>query len=150
MNFTIRKAKKSDSKEIIRLINELADFEKLTPPDKKAQRRIIRDGFSKNPRFQILLALENDIAIGYAFYFYSYSTFLARPTLYLEDIFISENYRGYGIGKKLFLNLVKIAKQKKCGRVEWLVLDWNKTAIDFYKKLGSKEMKEWKFFRLTL
>ena len=150
MNFTIRKAKKSDNKEIIRLINELADFEKLTPPDKKAQRRIIRDGFSINPRFQILLAFENDTAVGYAFYFYSYSTFLARPTLYLEDIFISENYRGYGIGEKLFLNLVKIAKQKKCGRVEWLVLDWNKNAIEFYNRLGAKEMKEWKFFRLTL
>jgi len=150
MNFTIRKAKKSDSTEIIRLINELADFEKLTPPDKKAQRRIIREGFSKNPRFQILLAFKNKIAVGYAFYFFSYSTFLARPTLYLEDIFISENYRGYGIGKKLFLNLVQIAKQKKCGRIEWLVLDWNKNAIDFYNRLGAKEMKEWKFFRLIL
>ncbi len=150
MDLRIRKAKKTDSKEIIRLIKELAHFEKLDPPDAAAQRRLLNDAFKRNPPFRIILAFDGKEAIGYAFYFFSYSTFLARPTLYLEDIYISDKCRGYGVGKKLMNELMKIAKETKCGRLEWIVLDWNKNAIDFYDRLGAKHMKNWYFYRYTL
>ncbi len=150
MKIKIRKAKKSDSKEIIRLIIELARFEKLKPPSPAAQKNLIRDAFSSKPPFEIFLAFDGDTAVGYAFYFYTYSTFLAKRTLYLEDIYINDKYRGSGIGKKLMEKLFSTAKAKKCGRMEWIVLDWNKNAINFYDRLGAKEMKEWKFYRMTL
>jgi GNAT superfamily N-acetyltransferase len=149
MKIKIRKAKKTDSKEIIRLIIELARFEKLKPPSLPAQKNLIKDAFSRKPPFEIFLAFDGDKAAGYAFYFYTYSTFLAKPTLYLEDIYINEKYRGSGIGKKLMDKLLSTAKTKKCGRMEWIVLDWNIKAINFYDRLGATEMKEWKFYRMT-
>ncbi|MEO8666245.1 MAG: GNAT family N-acetyltransferase, partial [Ignavibacteria bacterium] len=95
----IRGAKKRDSKSILKLINELAEFEKLLPPDKSARKRLIKDAFSKKPKFKILLAEVNSIIAGYTFYFFTYSSFKAKKTLYLEDIFISERFRSKGIGK---------------------------------------------------
>lgn len=150
MNLEIRKAKKSDSKGIIDLVVELAEFEKLTPPDAKARKRLINDAFRQRPLFNIIVALEGKKVIGYAFYFFTYSTFLAKPTLYLEDLFISEKYRSEGIGKKLFDELIKIAKKKKCGRLDFTVLDWNKNAMRFYKRLGAKALKEWLLHRLEI
>jgi GNAT superfamily N-acetyltransferase len=150
MKIKIIKAKKRDFTDIIRLINELANFENLNPPDKKAQRRLYKDAFGKNPLYKVLLAKTNDEAVGYAFYFYTYSSFLARKTLYLEDIYISENYRKHGIGKKLIEELVNIAKKNKCGRMEWCVLDWNTSAIEFYNKLGAKQLKEWLYYRISI
>ncbi len=150
MNLRVRKARKQDSKEILRLIIELAKFEKLAPPSKAAQQRLIGDAFSKNPPFRIILAFDGDKAVGYAFYFFTYSTFLAKRTLYLEDIYINDKYRGCGAGKKLMEELFDIAKKKKCGRLEWIVLDWNKNAIDFYDRLGAKHMKNWFFYRYTI
>ena len=150
MKIKIRKAKKTDSKEIIRLIVELAGFEKLKPPSRNAQKSLIKDAFSKKPPFEIFLAFEGEKAIGYAFYFFTYSTFLAKPTLYLEDIYINDKYRGSGTGKKLFEKLLKTANARKCGRMEWIVLDWNVNAIRFYDRLGAVEMKEWKFYRMSL
>jgi GNAT superfamily N-acetyltransferase len=150
MKFNIRKARKSDSDEIIRLIRELAYFEKLVPPDDNDSKRLLKDAFSKNPRFKILVAEYNKKLVGYAFYFFTYSTFLARPTLYLEDIYISEKYRSKGLGKDLFLELKRIAQKEKCGRMEWIVLDWNRNAISFYEKLGAKVLEDWKFSRLTI
>ncbi len=149
-NIKIRKAKKSDSKAILMLINKLADFEKLSPPDPNAKTRLIRDAFSKNPAFRILLAVKKNKIYGYAFYFFSYSSFLSRKTLYLEDIFISEKFRNKGLGKLFFKKLLKIAKRNKCGRLEWVVLDWNTNAIRFYEKLGATELKEWETFRMSI
>ncbi|MEO8446164.1 MAG: GNAT family N-acetyltransferase [bacterium] len=146
---SIRKAGKKDSADILKLINELAEFEKLQPPGKTESKRLIKDAFSKNPPFRILLAEDSGKIAGYAFYFFTYSSFLARSSLYLEDIFISENYRSKGIGKLFFEKLISIAKKNKCGRLEWVVLDWNANAIRFYDKLGAKELKEWKTYRLT-
>lgn len=146
----VREALKSDSKSVLKLIKELADFEKLTPPDKTAVKRLFKDAFSNNPVIKILLAECNNEALGYAIYFFTYSSFRARRTLYLEDIFISERHRNKGIGKLFFETLLKIAKKNKCGRMEWVVLDWNVNAIKFYKNLGAKELTEWKVFRVDL
>jgi GNAT superfamily N-acetyltransferase len=150
MKVKIRKARKKDSDSILELINELAKFEKLEPPDKKAQKRIINDAFGKKPNYYILLADDGKNIAGYAFYFYTYSSFLARRTLYLEDIFITEKMRNKGIGKLFFNELIKTAKKDKCGRMEWCVLDWNINAIEFYNKLGAKPLKEWIYYRKIL
>jgi GNAT superfamily N-acetyltransferase len=150
MKIKIRPARKEDSKEIIRLITELAKFEKLTPPDSKARQRLINDAFSKNPPFKILLAECDQKIAGYAFYFFTYTTFLAKRSLYLEDIYIIENFRNLNLGKLFMKKLSMLAYEKNCGRMEWIVLNWNKNAIRFYKGLGAVEMKEWKFFRITL
>lgn len=146
----IRKAVKSDAENIVKLIFELADFEDLEPPDIKGQKRLIKDAFSKNPPFNIILAEINNEIAGYSFYFFTYSSFLAKKSLYLEDIFITENQRSKGIGKLFFNELLKIAEKNNCGRMEWAVLDWNEKAIKFYDKLGAKELKEWKIYRMTL
>ncbi|MGB9696504.1 MAG: GNAT family N-acetyltransferase [Ignavibacteria bacterium] len=150
MKICIRSATKSDGKDIIHLITELALFEKLSPPDKKAQQRLLKDAFSSKPPFKILLAEVEDKIVAYAFYFFTYSTFLARKTLYLEDIFVSKKYRKLGIGKLLFEKLMQIAKKEKCGRIEFIVLHWNKNAINFYRSFKAKIMKDWLFFRIEL
>ena len=131
------------------LIDELAKYEKLLPPDDKSKKRLIKDAFGKKPAFKVLLAKIKDEAIGYAFYFYTYSSFLAKKTLYLEDIFISEKHRKLGAGKLLMDELIKTAKKNKCGRMEWCVLDWNTNAINFYDKLGAKQLKEWLYYRIS-
>jgi GNAT superfamily N-acetyltransferase len=146
----IRKAKKEDFGAIVKLITELADFEKLTPPDKKAQKRLLKDAFGKNPVFKMLVADSGGVISGYAFYFFSYSSFLAKKTLYLEDIFITESKRSLGIGKLFFGKLVNIAEKNNCGRMEWCVLGWNKNAIEFYNKLGAKPLNEWIYYRLQI
>jgi len=150
INIKIRKARRSDSKAILKLITELAEFEKLNPPDRSANKRLIKEAFSKNPSFRILLAETKKEVIGYAFYFFTYSSFLARKTLYLEDIFISDKYRNKGFGKLIFKRLIRLAEKSDCGRMEWVVLDWNINAIKFYDKLGAEELKEWKTYRLPL
>jgi GNAT superfamily N-acetyltransferase len=150
MKYTIRNASITDSKEIIKLIRELAHFEKLTPPGKAASQRLIKEAFSKSPKFRILVAEDGKELIGYAFYFFTYSTFAAKPTLYLEDIYISKSYRDKGLGKIFMRKLISLAKKEKCGRMEWIVLDWNKNAIKFYEKLGAKGLGNWIFFRLNL
>jgi len=150
MNIKIRTAKKTDGNEIIALIEELAMFEKLPPPDKNAKNRLLRNAFGNNPLFFILVAEDGRKIVGYAFYFFTYSSFLAKRTLYLEDIFITESRRNHGIGKLFWNKLLNIAGKNSCGRMEWCVLDWNKNAIGFYEKLGAGELKEWKYYRLSL
>lgn len=144
----IRKAQKKDSKELIRLIEELADFEKLSPPDMPAQKRLLAAAFSKQPKITILVAEEKGKLIAYAIYMFLFSSFLAKPTLYLEDIYVSKNFRRSGTGKKIFDKLISIAKTKKCGRLELMVLNWNKNAIRFYEKYSARQLKEWKFYRM--
>jgi len=150
MNLKIRKANKSDAEGIINLIVELAIFEKLVPPDKNAQSRFVKHAFSPKPLFDILIALDDKTPIGYAFYYFTYSTFLAKQTMFLEDIFVSERYRSKGVGKQLFDELINIAKKKNCGRLDFTVLDWNKNAMKFYNRQGAKALKEWVYYRMTL
>ncbi len=144
----IRRATPQDGPTIQRLITALADFEKLPPPDEAAQTRLIADAFGSRPRFEIFLAeLEGHVA-GYAFIFETYSTFLALPTLYLEDLFVLPEFRSRKVGYALFRHCAAEALKRDCGRFEWTVLDWNTHAIEFYKRLGAKHMQGWLIYRL--
>lgn len=145
----IRKATPTDAPTILNLIMALADFEKLTPPDEAAQERLIRDAFGERPRFDVFLADVGGRAVGYAFVFETYSTFLARPTLYLEDLFVLPEYRKQQVGFALFRYCVAEAERRGCGRMDWVVLDWNRHAIDFYDRQGAQHLREWLLYRLT-
>jgi GNAT superfamily N-acetyltransferase len=146
---TIRKAVASDSAAVIQLILGLAEYEKLDPPDDAAQKRLLNDAFGEHPRFDIYLAEAGGNVCGYAFVFETYSTFLALPTLYLEDIFVMPEYRGAGAGFALFRKCVEEAERRGCGRLDWVVLDWNKLARDFYARLGATHLDNWCNYRLT-
>lgn len=145
---TIRRATRSDTEGFLGLLTALANFERLTPPDAEGERRIVNDLFLRH-RLGLFIATVENRQVGYALYFYSYSSFLARPTLYLEDIFVLEEHRGKGIGESLFRRCVREAISSGCGRMEWAVLTWNTKAIDFYEKIGAKRLDEWHVFRLT-
>jgi GNAT superfamily N-acetyltransferase len=132
------------------LIDALADYEKLRRPSVPARRRLLNDAFGPKRRFDAYLIFVDGTAAGYAITFETYSSFLAKPTLYLEDIFILPGYRSRGIGKKLFSFCLAEARKRKCGRMEWVVLDWNKNAIRFYEHLGAVHLKEWFTYRITL
>ncbi len=145
----ISKAIEKDSKDFIYLTKQLAKFEKLKGPDKTAQRRLANDAFKKK-LFEIYLIKNKKKSIAYLAIFMTYSTFLAKPTLYVEDLFVMPRYRGKGLGKMLFNHALKLAKKRKCGRMEWNVLRWNKKAINFYKKMGAKSLDQWQWYRITL
>lgn len=147
---TIRPARRSEGRTFLRLIDALADFEKLKRPGPAARRRLLRDAFGRKRRFDALLAFYDSTAVGYAIIFETYSSFLALPTLYLEDIFILPEYRSHGIGGRLFQRCLQEAKRRKCGRMEWVVLDWNKGAIRFYERIRARRMKEWLLYRIVL
>jgi len=146
---TIRRAIVDDAGILIELITALADFEKLPPPDEGARARLIDHGFGDRPKYEAWLAEWNGVAVGYAFVFETYSTFLARPTLYLEDLFVLPDFRGRGIGKALLHHCFALATERGCGRMEWTCLDWNKRAQDVYEGLGARRMSEWYLYRLT-
>lgn len=150
LKIKIKKAKKEDFDKILDLIKELAAFEKLEGPDKIAARRLYKDTFGKKPLINMLVAKEGKEILGYAIYFESYSSFLAKKTLFLEDIFITQSRRNTGIGKLFFDKLIEVANDKACGRVEWAVLDWNIDAIAFYNKIGAQPLSNWEYYRLTL
>jgi GNAT superfamily N-acetyltransferase len=146
---SIRPAAASDAETFLRLIDALADYEKLDRPTPEARERLLRDGFGPAPRFQAYLAETDGRAIAYAITFETYSSFLALPTLYLEDIFVLPEARRHGVGSAMFRMLAREAVRRGCGRMEWAVLDWNQLAIDFYEKLGARRMQEWYSYRLT-
>lgn len=148
-SIAIRKATRDDAKVILSLVNALADYEKLTPPNAAAKERLINDMSSERPRFDAYIADVDGKAAGYAFVFETYSSFLALPTLYLEDLFVLPEYRKKKVGYALFSAMVKEAHRRGCGRMEWTVLDWNQIAIDFYQRLGASHMKEWQLYRLA-
>jgi GNAT superfamily N-acetyltransferase len=131
------------------LINALADYEKLKRPNAGARSRLLRDAFGTQKRFDAFLAWYNGTPVGYAIIFETYSSFVALPTLYLEDIFILEEFRSLGIGRKLFAACLHEAGRRRCGRMEWVVLDWNKSAICFYEKIGATRLREWYTFRIA-
>ena len=138
-----------DFDEFFGLIEELADFENLERPDSEAKKRLFVDVCGPKNRIQAFLIRDDGNAVGYAIIFFSYSSFLAKPTLYLEDIYIQPAMRGKGIGSFTMKFLARKAVGAGCGRMEWVVLDWNTNAQEFYDALGAQHMKEWFPYRIT-
>ncbi len=149
MSVNIRRLTRTDIPEFLDLVQALADYEKLAGPDGEARERLARDALAEPPRFRVFLAEREGMVIGYAAYFYTYSSFLARPTLYVEDLFVRPEARGNGTGRALMRELAREAARQGCGRMEWTVLDWNKPAIALYEGLGGEILKEWRVVRLT-
>ena len=147
-DITIRRALREDAPTLFDLITALAHYEKLDPPDDDAKSRMLEHGWCESPRFEAWLAESYGIAVAYAIAFETYSTFLARPTLYLEDIFVLPEHRRSGIGLALFQHLASDAHARGCGRMEWACLDWNEPALNFYRKIGAQPLSEWRYFRL--
>lgn len=147
-NITVRPATPDDSEVITRLIVALAEFERLPPPDEAARSRLLADAFGPRPRFEIFLAELDGQVAGYAFVFETYSTFLALPSLYLEDLFVLPEFRSRKVGYELFRYCAQQAVLRGCGRFEWVVLEWNTQAINFYKRLGAKYLDDWHLYRL--
>jgi GNAT superfamily N-acetyltransferase len=145
----IKPATKNDAGIILELIKDIAEYEKLSDQVEATKESIIKYLFDEKAFAECLIGFENKVPIGFALFFHNYSTFVSRPGIYLEDLFVKEKYRGKGYGKKLLLSLVKIAQERNCGRVEWSVLNWNKPAIDFYESLGATPMNEWTVYRLN-
>ncbi|HVT73828.1 MAG TPA: GNAT family N-acetyltransferase [Lacunisphaera sp.] len=145
----LRAATAADVPLILRFIGELADYEKLRHEVVATEEALRRTLFAEPPAAHVVLAESNGAPAGFALYFFNYSTFLARPGLYLEDLFVRPEFRGAGIGKALLLHLAKIANTRGCGRMEWAVLDWNEPAKGFYRKLGAVPLDDWRVMRLT-
>ena len=150
VNTTIRKANSDDVKDILRLLIELAVYEKEPDAVKVTEKELIRDGFGENPKYQCILAEADNTIVGLAFYTPRYSTWVG-DTLHLEDLIVTEKMRGKGIGTLLYKSFLEEAKRRDVNRVEWSVLDWNKPAIDFYKKTGAiiDGLDQWKIVRMN-
>ena len=146
---TIRRGTRRDVPTILALIRGLAEYERLLPEMKATAARIRHDGFGRRPYFETLICRRGARPVGFALYFFTYSTFVGRPSLYLEDLFVLPQERGNGAGKALLRALAKIAVRRRCGRMEWAVLDWNRPAIRFYERLGARLRKEWILTRIT-
>jgi GNAT superfamily N-acetyltransferase len=150
MNVRLRRAKRADAPAFVKLVVALAQFEKLTPPDAAGRKRLIKDGFGSRPKFEPWLAYwgREREPVGYMILVDLYSSFEARPTLYLEDLFVLPGYRGRGIGKVMMQRCIDLAWKRGCGRMEWTCLDWNVKAQKFYHKLGARKLSEWYLYRL--
>jgi GNAT superfamily N-acetyltransferase len=145
----IRPATPADVPTIIQLIRALSDYEKLSDQVVIHETQLHEHLFGARPYAEVLLAEEEGRVVGYALFFHTYSTFLGRPSLYLEDLFILPEHRGRGHGKGMLARLAKLAVERGCGRFEWMVLDWNTPAIQFYESLGAALAPEWKLCRMT-
>jgi GNAT superfamily N-acetyltransferase len=144
----IERATEQNFKDLIFLIEKLAEYEHLPPPDEEASARLKHDGLTKkNPKYEAYIAKLDGKAVGYLLFFMNYSSFLAWPTLYLEDIFVLEEHRRQGIGQRLFEHCICLAKDRRCGRIEFCVLNWNEPAKQFYEKNSAKKL-DWTFYRL--
>ncbi len=145
----IRPATRDDAPVIASLVRELADYEKLLDDAKATAADFLREIESPNPVIHVLIAEWDGSPCGFALYFFNFSTFVGRPGLYLEDLFVRPAQRKHGIGRALLRALARIASQRGCGRMEWAVLDWNEPALRFYKSLDARQMNEWIIHRLT-
>lgn len=149
----IRLANKNDAAAIVELIKGLAAYEKLSHEVVVSEEKILSTLFGETKYAECLIAelgsQTGNQPVGFALFFHNYSTFLGKPGIYLEDLFVKPEFRKQGFGKALLRRLAQIAVQRNCGRLEWSVLDWNKPAIDFYMDIGAKPMSEWTGFRLT-
>jgi len=148
----IRRAGPDDAEAVLSLIAALAEFEKLAGPDETAHARFLEHGFGPDPKFEAYLAEipeDDNKAVGYALLFSTFSTFLVKPGLYLEDLFVLPEYRRLGIGKRLLKHCVQLAVDRGCGRLEWTCLDWNVNAQAVYDGIGARRMHDWLLYRMT-
>ena len=145
----IRTAEEKDITLILNFIRELAEYEKLSHEVKADEETLRKNLFGGRAYAEVLISEYEGQPAGYALFFHNFSTFVGKPGIYLEDLYVRASLRGKGIGKQLLLSLVKLAKERDCGRVEWAVLNWNTPSIEFYKSLGASMMDEWQIFRLT-
>jgi len=148
-DFEIRPAGVDDVPVILQLIRDLATYERAPDEVTATEEQLVDVLFGERPAAEVLLAFEAESAVGFAVYFYNFSTWLGRAGLYLEDLFVKPEKRGKGYGRALLVELAKIARDRGCGRMEWAVLNWNEPAIKFYQTLGARPMNEWTVFRLT-
>ena len=148
-NLKIEPIKHKNFDEFLYLIDKLAEYERLTPPDENAKVRLRKDGLSKKPKYEAYVGKIDNKYVGYIIFFMTYSSILAKPTLYIEDIFVLKEHRRKGLGQKFFNFIISIAKERDCGRIEWHVLDWNQPGIKFYEKNYAKKLSNWVLYRLT-
>ena len=149
MATTIRPATRADIPQILTFIRALAAYERAPDAVIATEAGLERDGFGPNPIYFCLIAEHDGGAAGFALYFYNYSTWMGRPGLYLEDLYVEPEFRGKGIGKTLLQEVAAIALENNCGRLQWEVLDWNTPAIDFYLAMGAEFLDEWRNVRLS-
>jgi GNAT superfamily N-acetyltransferase len=148
-DFAIRAARVEDAPIILQLIRDLATYERAPNEVAATEEQLVDVLFGEKPAAEVLLAFEKDAPVGFAVFFHNFSTWLGRPGLYLEDLFVKPDKRGKGYGRALLVDLAKVARDRGCGRMEWAVLNWNEPAIKFYRALGAKPLDEWTVFRLT-
>ena len=148
-NLHIDPATESDIPVLLNLIKGLAEYERLIHEFVATEEQLREFLFGKKRYAEVVIARLGDIPAGFAAFFHNFGTFHARPGIYLEDLFVLPEYRSKGIGKALLVYLAKLAVERKCERIEWVVLDWNTSAIEFYKRLGAEPMNDWRVFRLS-
>lgn len=146
--FIIRRATALDASLILTFIKGLGEYEKLSHEVVATEELLCENLFGENPKAEVILGYFKDEAVAFALFFHNFSTFLGKPGLYLEDLFVKPEYRGKGFGKVILSYLAKLAKDRNCGRLEWWVLDWNEPALKFYKSIGARKMDEWTTQRL--
>ena len=146
--FTISTAVREDVPQILQFIRRLAEYEHLEN-EVVATEALLEEWLFDKEKAEVLIAREGETPVGFALYFHNFSTFLGRAGIYLEDLFVLEEYRGRGYGKALLRRLAQIALERGCGRLEWCCLDWNQPSIDFYRSLGAVPMSDWTIYRLT-
>jgi GNAT superfamily N-acetyltransferase len=149
MATTIRPATRDDVPQILAFIHGLAEYEREPDAVTATEDDLLRDGFGPNPFYFCLIAEHNGNPAGFAFYFFNYSTWMGRPGLYLEDLFVLPEFRGFGIGKALLQRVAAVAVENRCPRLQWEVLDWNTPAIDFYAAMGAEFLDAWRNVRIT-
>ena len=147
--FSIRQATERDVPLILSFIRQLAEYERLSDAVVVTEQMLRDSLFGARPCAEVLLGYAGDTPAAFAVFFHNFSTFVGRPGLYLEDLFVIPEMRGLGLGRAMLVELARIARARNCGRFEWAVLDWNEPAIRFYKKLGAVPMDEWTIFRLA-
>jgi GNAT superfamily N-acetyltransferase len=148
-SYEIRPARPDDAETIATLIRELAVYERLEDQAKAAPEALTRHLFGKQPAAEVLIAEVDGAPVGFALFFSTFSTFRGQPGLYLEDIFVRQEFRGRGIGRALLASVARVAVERDCGRLEWSALDWNTPAIEFYRSHGAVPMADWTVFRLA-
>jgi len=149
MSVVIRPAERADVPVIAELILGLAHFEKLEDQVTMTEDQLAENLFGKHRYAETLLAEDGGAPVGFALFFHNFSTFLGQPGIYLEDLFVVPEHRGKGVGRALLKELARLAVERRCGRLEWAVLDWNREAIGFYERLGARPNSEWTVYRLT-